>query len=296
MYKMKTINKDKTTAKTQNVLLIVLLIYIICFAFRLFEYFVLRTDKTWVGEAIVHKLLGIAVLFVSAKLLLFIPAEIGFAKEKAFTTILKGLAFGLCVFLVAYTVEVLLENSQGKFNSIQFYVSSYAIDQNIGHRTQVLFFFICIVGNIVNVVMEEGIFRGLFNKILRQKFNFIASAIIASVLFGFWHIVGPVRNYFDGTQSLNGMIANAVMLLFSSALVGFKFALLTKMTGSIYMGMGDHFVNNTIVNLLHVVSNTGSDEMMVIRISIAQSLSLILVLVWYIINRKKTSMGEKNEH
>ena len=51
------------------------------------------------------------------------------------------------------------------------------------------------------------------------------------------------------------------------------------MSGSIYMSMGDHFFNNTIVNLLHVVTNTGADEMMTVRIFIAQSLSFVLVLI-----------------
>ena len=78
------------------------------------------------------------------------------------------------------------------------------------------------------------------------------------------------------------MIANIIMLVITSALVGFKFAMLTKMTGSLYMAMGDHFVNNTIVNLLHVVSNGGADEWMVVRVAIAQSVSFVLVLVCYI--------------
>ena len=50
------------------------------------------------------------------------------------------------------------------------------------------------------------------------------------------------------------------------------------------MGMGDHFVNNTIVNILHVINNEGeADNLTVIRISIAQSVSFTAVLIWYII-------------
>ena len=56
-----------------------------------------------------------------------------------------------------------------------------------------------------------------------------------------------------------------------------------------YMAMGDHFVNNTIVNLLHVLSDTGADEMMTIRVSVAQTISFIAVLVWYI---RKMSQGD----
>ena len=38
--------------------------YLLCYAFRVFEYFVLRTDQTLVGEAIVHKLMGIGIFVV----------------------------------------------------------------------------------------------------------------------------------------------------------------------------------------------------------------------------------------
>lgn len=274
--------KMQKLQKRKKVLLIVFLIYLLCYGLRFLEYFVLRTDQTWFGEAIIHKLIGIVILFVVARLLQFTMKEIGFSKENSLRNLLKGLAFGIGVFFVAYAVEVLIAVSQGSFDSLQIYVSSYAIDENVGHRTEALFFLICIVGNIVNVIMEEGVFRGLFEKILEQKYSFVVSAIITSVLFGFWHVIGPVRNYYDGTSSMEGMIANVIMLLITSALVGFKFAMLTKMTGNHYMAMGDHFVNNTIVNLLHVVSDTGTDEMMVVRVSIAQSVSFVLVLIRYI--------------
>ena len=42
------------------------------------------------------------------------------------------------------------------------------------------------------------------------------------------------------------------MLIVSSTLVGLKLAMITYMESNLYMGMADHFVNNTIVNLLHI--------------------------------------------
>lgn len=268
--------------KKQNVLTAVLAIYFICYGFRIFEYFILRTDKTWVGEAVVHKLTGIVILFAAVGFLRETLADIGLVRKGGLRNIGKGLFFGIGVFIIAYAVEIMMAIAGGTFVSLQVYVSTYAVDQNLGHRTEWLFFIICIVGNMVNVFMEEGIFRGLFQKILEKKYSFMCSALIASVLFGLWHIVGPIRNYFDGVSGVEGMIANAIMLTVTSALVGFKFALLTKLTGSLYMAMGDHFVNNTIVNILHVVSETGVDEMMFVRITIAQSVSFLLVLICYI--------------
>ena len=273
--------------KQEKVLSVVVLVYIVCVVFRLFEYFILQTDKTWAGEAVVHKLIGIVILYLAVQMQGFSWNDIGFVKEKAVKYLLKGLAFGLGIFAIAYAAETLVVMAQGRFDSLQLYVSAYAVDENIGYQTGMVFFLICILGNIVNVIMEEGIFRGLFIRILEKKYHFISAVVISSVLFGLWHMVAPIRNYVDGTTSMGGMIANIIMLVVTSALVGFKFALLTKIKGSLYMAMGDHFVNNTIVNLLHVVSTTGADEMMVLRVAIAQSLSCVMVLVYYILAYRK---------
>lgn len=271
----------------QKVWSVVLTVYLVCFVFRLLEYFVLRTDKTVFGEAVVHKILGIGVLFLAIRTLQIRGSEIGLCRKHFGNNVIKGLGFGIATFVLAYGAEVVLQMIKGNFDSLQVYVSTYAVDGNVGNRTAWIFFLICILGNVINVVMEEGIFRGLFGKVLERKYSFIVSAFFASILFGVWHVVGPVRNYFDGTMSMGGMIANSLMLVGTSALVGFKFALLTKMTGNLAMAMGDHFVNNTIVNLLHVVSKTGADELMTVRLTIAQSVSCVMVLVYYLVKCHK---------
>lgn len=54
------------------------------------------------------------------------------------------------------------------------------------------------------------------------------------------------------------------------------------MTGSLFIGIGDHLFNNVIAtNLLHLVMNTGVDKLQIIRILIAQSISFITVLLFY---------------
>ena len=212
--------------------------------------------------------------------------DIGFGKNNVLRNLLKGLGFGLSVFIVAYITEILILIVQNKFAMVQIYVSAYAIDGNIGNQTAFIFFIICILGNIINVVMEEGLFRGLFQKMLEYKYSFIVSAIISSVLFGVWHIMAPVRSYCDGMIGVSGLLVNMIMLVITSGIIGFKFCLLAKMTGSLYMSMSDHFVNNTIINIFHVISDTGVDELQVVRIAVAQSLSFIIVLIFYRRNYK----------
>lgn len=278
----------------KNPLFMVFTIYIFYYLLHILEYFVLRTDQTWVGEAIIHKLLGIIIMAIIACKLRISKNEIGFKNGKHLLYILLGLAFGLGVFFIAYGAEFLLSLNSGNFKSLELYVSAYAIDSNIGNRTELIFFLICIIGNVVNVIMEEGNFRGLFLRILETKYSFVKSTVISAILFGFWHVVGPIRNYVDGRQSLKGMIITSLFMLVVSALVGLKFTMLTRITGSLYMSMSDHFVNNTIVNILHVVTNTGADELMTVRVCIAQTVSFLLVLIWYFMwSRQNATYNEK---
>ncbi len=279
--------------KKEGILSGVIFIYLLCFAFRLLEYFLLRTDETVWGEAFVHKLIGIGILFIAVKYYNFKFAEIGFTRDKMWYNLTGGLAFGLIVFIPAYLVEIIIAVMQGRFETLALYVSAYSVTGTIGNQTGFLFYGICIIGNMINVIMEEGIFRGLFQKILERKYSFVLSAVIASGLFGIWHIMAPVRSYYDGTMSYNGFVANTILLVATSALVGFKFELMTKLTNSLYMAMGHHFINNATVNMLHVVSNTGTDEWMVVRITIAQTVSFVTILVWYIyVQRKKQIVGD----
>lgn len=266
-------------------------IYILCYAFRAIEYFAIRTDQTILGEAFGHKLFGIVVLLVVLRLSGMRFSAIGFSGKEKWKYLLYGFGLGLGVFILGYGAEIAISRVSGNFQSLDFYVTSYAIDKNIGMNSGFLFFMICILGNVINVFMEEGIFRGLFQKLLEKRYSFFHSAVTAAVLFGLWHIIGPVRNYTDGVSSLNGTIANMLLLGITSGLTGFKTAMLCRMEGALYMGMADHFVNNTIVNLLHVTTDSGVDEMMFLRITVAQTTSFLLVLIFYLKKFKNSSVS-----
>jgi len=62
--------------------------------------------------------------------------------------------------------------------------------------------------------------------------------------------------------------------------------MLFKMTGVLWVGLAAHFVNNVIVNLLHVVTASGVDELQTVRITIAQTLSFIAVLIIFLVNKR----------
>ena len=59
----------------------VLTIYLVCFVARIFEYFVLRTDQTILGEAFIHKLFGNIVICLVVKRSGETLSDIGFVKK-----------------------------------------------------------------------------------------------------------------------------------------------------------------------------------------------------------------------
>ena len=82
-------------------------------------------------------------------------------------------------------------------------------------------------------------------------------------------------------MDLISFIAMSLGYIVLSGIMGIKWGLLYKMTGSIWMGLADHFFNNCLfTNLLHVVTSTGVDEMQIARVLIGQLTSFIAVLLY----------------
>lgn len=271
----------------------ILSFYLICFLLRVFEYFVLRTDQSFFGEAFIHKLAGIALLLVGLKLLSYKWKDIGMSFDKAPGGILFGAVFGGAVYAAAYGAEFYIQATAGNSPTLDFYVTSYNVLGNRALEGAFLFILICVIGNIINVIMEEGVFRGLFIRAAEKKHSFLFACMFSALLFGLWHIIQPVRNVVDGTQSPAGAFMMSLMLTVTSALFAIQLALLYKVTGSLWAGMTVHFINNASANLLHVVTASGADELQSLRIGIAQSILLIVTIVMYVIYRRRKEKAQK---
>jgi membrane protease YdiL (CAAX protease family) len=274
----------------------ILLFYLICFAVRTVESFVIRTDQSVIGELFVNKLFGIALIAVALHWLQLRWRDIGFDVGKMFSGIAIGIAIGCVLYAIGYAVEFWSVRSATSGEvSLAFFVTSYSVGGNAVMNSNAMFFCVCILGNIINVVMEEGVFRGLFMERLARRNGFVKSALISSLLFGLWHIVEPIRDVIDGTSSIPGAAMQSLLLVFAAFIFGLSLCMLMKLTGSLWAGMVIHFINNTSANLLHIVSPSGFDEMQTARIAVAQIILFLATLIVFVIVRRKREARQQQD-
>lgn len=264
------------------------LIFILCSIAEYIDFLLIRTDETILGDNLINKLFGIAVLMVAIKLMGYSWGTLGFKVGKLTKGSLIGLALGLATFVIAYGIEFLILTSQGLSPMFEVYVGGFSLTGSEIKNTAFIFFVMCIVFNIINVIMEEGIFRGLFLKLAQEKHTFTKANLIVALFFGIWHWIIPLRSYIDGDMTLVTMIVMGIGYMILAGIMSIKWGLWLNITGVIWIGMGEHFFNNTIGNILHVVTSTGVDEFQIVRILIAQLLSLAIVLVFRYRQSRKT--------
>ena len=263
-------------------------IFTLCLSVRFAEYFLIETDKTAIGENVLHKVVGIIILALVLKWVNLSWSDIGFQRNGFAGGILKGLLLGSACFTISYGLELAVFILQGNPAHLEIYISSFSLTGSQIKNTDFVFFLLCVLFNIINVWMEEGVFRGLFIRTLSETKPFMQANFIAAFLFGIWHIVMPIRSYIHGEMSFAAMVFMGIGYMILAGIMGIKWGLLYRITGNIWAGLGDHLFNNTVAaNMLHVISAKGTEELQIVRIMAAQIISFVFVLIiHYYKNRK----------
>lgn len=265
--------------KVKRYSLLIFGVYLICELVKDFEFLVLKTDQTFLAENIICKLFAIGVVFFCLHKLRISWSSIGFKKYGMLQGCVLGLSLGVVTFSAAYFAEYLILKNMGLHPKFAFYIANFTIsNQNIiGVSMSALV--ICILGNIVNVWAEEGLFRGLLFQIGKMSYTQKTANLIQSLLFGLWHVITVVVWVLDGSIDVPAALIMATGYIVLAGILGYEWGLCVALTGTLWAGVFEHFFNNFISNTLHVVTETGTDELQIVRIIISNILSLLIVVL-----------------
>lgn len=257
------------------------IIFIICLIVHAVEVFFIRTDETVFAECFINKIFGIILLFVLLKIWKRKWHDIGFKASRLLPDCLKGLIICAVFYTLGFAAEFITLYAQGNPGHMEFFVTGFSLTGDVTKQTGVGFVLMCIGFNVINVWMEEGLFRGFYITYLQEKIGMKGALFIAALLFGLWHLVTPLRSLTDGQMSLPEFAVMSIGYVVLSALMGIKWGLLFEHSGSVWIGLADHFFNNCVVtNLLHVVTETGVDEYQIMRVLIGELTSFVAVVVY----------------
>ncbi len=261
----------------KNPILSAFLVLLIAFLLRLNDLFILKIDELF-GEIFVSKTLGFLLILLFIVLIKERFSSIGLHKKNLWFCIGLGFFVNLGIYLLAYAIEYCILQSGNQNPSLLF----SAIDPKQGVNGGILFGIWLIAGNIINALMEEGLFRGVFLPIFKTRYTFWKANLFQAFLFGIWHLVWPLKSFLTGEQSLAGALMNGLILMLGTVTFGFIWGFMFQMTNSLWTSIAAHFAANTIQNILHINSNNGLDTMAFLRGTAASLLGIacLFFLKW----------------
>lgn len=274
--------------KQRKILWGILCVFLLCSIAEYVEFLFIRTDQTILAENVLCKLFAIAligvILYLSGKNLCWL----GFRRKGILGSAVLGLSLGVSSFAISYGVEYMILMAMGRQPGLRFYISNFALtSQNITGLSFATVS-ICFAGNILNVLAEEGLFRGLFLQMAKTVYPEKISNLIQALLFGLWHVVMVVVWVLDGSMNIPTAVVMAAGYILLAGILGYEWGMCAALTGTIWAGMFEHFFNNFITNSLHIVTQTGADELSILRIVLSNVLSLAFIIM---ITKKRKKMG-----
>lgn len=251
-----------------------LIALLLALALRLVDIFVLRLDEL-LGEIILSKALGFLLVLGAMRCIQKKVYHIGLHSARFGTCMAIGFALNIAIYLLAYGIEYLVLLFSQQNPTLLF----AAIDPKQGLQGGGLFMAWLLLGNVVNALMEEGLFRGLLLPTFKTRHSFWKANLIQALLFGAWHLVWPLKSFLTGDQSFAGAMMSGLIIMLGTATFGFIWGYMLEKSNSLWMPIAAHFAANTIQNVLHIQSSGGMDAMVSLRGTFASLIGIACIFV-----------------
>lgn len=252
----------------------VFLLVLVCAFFRIIDIFILRLDEPPVNEIILSKTLGLLLLFLYVKTVYSRFGEIGYNTHHILKNIYISLVFVFLAIILIYGSQFIYLLIKGAKPRLYFQ-----------HYTLFALIVSVIAGNIINALMEEGLFRGLMIAQYISYTTFWKANILQAAIFGIWHIVWPLKDYYSGNVKSIGtfavMILGNIIITF---LMGLTMGYLFYKTGNLWTAFSWHFLMNLVQNILIVKSRIPGIDTAVMNTSYTAVKGFSFMIAFIIIN------------
>ena len=280
--------QNQITKSKKEIIRIIAILITVTTIVKYIEFLFIRTDQTIIADNVITKIFCIIATLVAMKICGLKLSDIGLKNKNTFKYIGCGLGLGLFTFAISYGLEMMLLAAQGKEPQLSAYITNFGLSgatSEFSLSAQAII--ICVIAKIINVLAEEGMYRGFILKAVTDRWGFKTGNYVQAFLFGIWHIVMCVLGVYDGQMSVVRAIVFAIGYVVLAGILAIEWGTCVNMSGVLWVGLSEHFFNNFIGNFLHVVSTSGTDEYQIVRIVISNFLSLGIVLL---INKKKNRL------
>ncbi|MBQ2481250.1 MAG: CPBP family intramembrane metalloprotease [Treponema sp.] len=280
--------QNQITKSKKEIIRIIAILITVTTIVKYIEFLFIRTDQTIIADNVITKIFCIIATLVAMKICGLKLSDVGLKNKNTFKYIGYGLGLGIFTFAISYGLEMLILAAQGKEPQLSAYITNFGLSgatSEFSLSSQAII--ICVIANIINVLAEEGMYRGFILKAVTDRWGFKTGNYVQAFLFGIWHIVMCVLGVYDGQMSVVQAIVFAIGYVVLAGILAIEWGTCVNMSGVLWVGLSEHFFNNFIGNFLHVVSTSGTDEYQIVRIVISNFLSLGIVLL---INKKKNRL------
>ncbi len=233
------------------------LIVVVCFGLRMVDVFLVRSDE-WFGEQVLTKVVGLAIVMAYAIWSGYGLDRIGFRRTSINSVIGVSLGLTAAVMAATFLVQFLFLSLQGADPLFSMEAQGFTGVQQIAGQNGLLSTASRLAFNLVNATMEESLFRGLLITHLAAIMSRMRANVIQSVLFGLWHIVWPLRAFYDGEMTLNAAITFGAGYIVVATMMGFVWGCFFLWFRSLWVGILAHALHNAAFNIFHITTAAGA--------------------------------------
>jgi uncharacterized protein len=243
---------------------------------RIADIFILRLHEVW-GEILLSKALGflaiVGYLWFTRQGL----GTIGWHARHMGRSVSISIVVTIFALFTAYASEYAYLALQGQQPTLMMMAHSHSVVPNVLFKGGIAFGLWLILGNCVNSLMEEGLFRGVTISHFGARMSLPLANMLQALLFGLWHIVWPLYYSTAGKMSADRPIGTAIVYVITSGLTGLFWGYLFIKTNNLWSSWISHTIVNSVFNLVHTHTANGFDLGLPIRVSMLSVIFLLLI-------------------